>query len=837
MNLKQRSIMDSFSEEKNRKFEAPQYPQKNNSGEDSENRDKKFITRILDKIIGFSIFMIFFGLPIFFTGLTLQGIVFEKQLYFYFCLLLGLVSWVAKGVIMGEMNIRRTPLDIPVIGFGAIYLLATIFSMDKWHSFWGAFGDPSRGLMSVIALIVAYYFILSNFSSKRMKLILGALIGSGLIVSLWTTIAILNVQIVPASVAAFLPLSMIGSVSGLGTFLSGIIILLSIAILKLAENDNMNKAWKWIILGVLMANLALNLLLTLAIWNFIPWLALFAGVAVFVVFILARIMRPRGGWTMLPMALFVIVMILRIVGTVNISKIQMPIEVSLGYQSSWDIAKEAVKDKFLLGSGPATYGYDSSLYRPQNLNDNAFYSLRFLQGSGAIFEALPTIGGIGTLFLVLALLSFLSIMVYFICRDKDKNKLYSLGFFSASVIFLTSVLSLKAEGTVYLLTALIGMVALAVVLKESEAEERYLGLSLKASPKFALALAFIFMVVSAGVAFLFVFLGKIYAADIYAGSAARHIAVGQDEDSIMRMSKAINLYPKENVYYIQAGQYYMAMANKEAMKGAEKRDVQKIQQLLNYSISASTQGRNMNKNDASSVEALAQIYENAGLYVPDSVGLAMEAYQRGLELEPRNPAFYLKIGQLKVNSAASSKDDNQKKQLVQEAKDMFKKAVGQKSNYDAGYFQLSLAQEALGEIDDAIDSGRKALEANSKNENYILALARMYQARNKGDDNKMAEQLYKYVTAQNDSSINGHFYLGLFWEKNKNKQGAIDEYKKVISLLGNSEDTKKQLEKMISNVNAGIENTPESLGLVQPSAAGENPPVEAPNPSEGGTGE
>ncbi|OGI28958.1 MAG: hypothetical protein A2288_02975 [Candidatus Moranbacteria bacterium RIFOXYA12_FULL_44_15] len=783
-------------------------------------KDKKFTAKILDKAIGLSIFMLFFGLPVFFTGLALQGIIFEKQLYFYFWLLLGLVSWAAKGVIEGEMNIRRTPLDIPVIGFWLVYLLTVFFSVDRWHSFWGAFGDPSRGFMSVTALVIAYYLIMSNFNLKRLRLILAALIGSGLVVSLWTLAVILNITNIPPAIAAYLPISLIGSMSGLGVFLSVLVILIAIAILKISENEGMGKLWKNFLLAVLSANLLLNLFLILALWNFVPWLALFIGVAIFVVFILARIMRPRGVWAMLPMALFVAIMILRLTGAVNISKIELPVEVSLGYQASWDIAKESLKNKFLAGSGPATYGYDSSLYRTRELNDNNFYNLRFLQGSGAVFEAIPTIGGIGTLFFLLAVLSFLSVEIYFICRNKEKNKLYSLGFFSAFAILLASVIGAKAEGTIYFLAALIGAVALAVTLKESEAEERYLGLSLKASPKFALALAFVFMVVSAGVAFAFVFLGKVYAADVYAGAAARKAVAGSEQDSIASLGSAINLYSREGGYYLKAGQYYMAMVNKEAVKGEKERDVQKIQQFLNYSISAVSQGKNMNKNDVNSTEALAQIYENAGMYVPDSISLAIETYQKGSELEPKNPDFYLKIGMLKISLAASSKDDNQKKQLVEEAKEMFQRSTDMKGNYDPGYFQMSLAQEALGDADGAIESGRKAVELNSRNENYVLALARMYQARggsaNSKEDNAAAEQLYKYAAAQNDASVNGHFYLGLFYEKNKNKQGAKDEYRKVVSLLGeNSQDTRSQLEKMIANVDAGIENTPETLGLIQ----------------------
>ena len=94
----------------------------------------------------------------------------------------------------------------------------------------------------------------------------------------------------------------------------------------------------------------------------------------------------------------------------------------------------------------------------------------------------------------------------------------------------------------------------------------------------------------------------------------------------------------------------------------------------------------------------------------------------------------------------------------------------------------------------------------------------MYQTRGKEDDIKLAEQYYKAVTALNGKDINGHFYLGLFYEKNNKKSEAKAEYNKVIGLLAegkNNEETVEQIERMIANVDRGISNTPESLGLIQ----------------------
>lgn len=437
-------------------------------------------------------------------------------------------------------------------------------------------------------------------------------------------------------------------------------------------------------------------------------------------------------------------------------------------------------------------------------------------------EAVSTIGVLGTIFLIVSLLSYLSLELYLIAKEKEKNKLMSLGLFSTSLIFLIAAVTTKMEGTLLVISVLLGILAMATTLKESNSEEKYLSLSLKASPKFALALAFVFMVISAGVAFLFVFLGKVYVADVYAKTADSRAATDQSQ-AINSMGKAINLSNYEPKYFIQLGQYYMISANNEAMKGEQDRDINKIQQSLNYSIAATRQGSTMSPNDISSTESLAQIYENAGLYVSDSLSLALDTYKKGLTLEPHNPNFYLKIGLIKMSQATAAKDEQQKKQLVSEAIDSFQSSIGEKNNFDAGYYQLSIAQSALGETDKAIENATKAVQINPQGPSYLLNLARLDQARGKDDDIKAAEQIYKAIISQNDKDINGHFYLALLYDKQKKKNEAKDELRKVSNLLpDNSADTKKQIEKMISNIDAGIENTPQSLGLTQPNANGQD---------------
>ncbi len=783
-----------------------------------EGKNQKKTAKIFDFIISFSLAAIFFGLPLFFTGLTLQGIAFDKQVFFYALILLGLVAWVSKGVIVGELKIRRTPLDIPIIAFWLIYLLATIFSVDRWHSFWGFFGDPSRGFLSATALIVSYYLISSNFTQKRFKIILTVSIISAAIVSLWSLLAVLGIKFLPDKFLRLAPISLIGSVSGLGVFLSFMLPISITALFQIQKSEKMKQVWKKIFTFVILASLAVYIIDILFFFAFIPWPALLVGLGLFLIFILSQVVRPSESWTWLPMIAFVAALAILMIGNNRLAKINLPVEVTPNYRMSWDVAWQASKDNFVLGSGPATYGYDFSLYRSKDFNLNALYNLRFYQGTGLFFEALPTVGILGTIALILLTLSFISVVIYLLTREKEKNKIYSLGYVTSALILIGASFTGRAEGVIIIMLGLFGALALALLLWESGSEEKNISLSLKASPKYALALAFVFIVVSAGVVFLYVFLGKIWIADFYAGKKADGKQATKEEIN-SSLGKAIQFYPQEGRYYSQASQNYMILANNEILKGEKERDLLKVQNNLNTSILLAKRGSELMKNDVLAVENLALIYENAGLYVKDSLDLARATYEQAQILEPHNPDYFIKLGQIKI-AAASGKEEKERTPIIEEAKNLFNQAIDEKNNYAPSYYNLALAEEALGSGDSSIDNMAKAFSLDRSNINYAFNLARLYQARGKGDDDKIAEDLFKQILGVNNKEINTHFSLGLLYEKMGRKDEAVSEYKKVLEFLPeDSGEAKDKIGKMISNIENGISNQTKDASMENQPAA------------------
>lgn len=794
--------------------------------------DSGKLIKLFDFLITFSLGALFFGLPLFFSGITFQGLAFDKQMYFYFWVILALVFWTIKGVILGEMKIHRTPLDIPIVIFLFVYAAATFFSIDRWHSFWGFFGDPSRGLVSVLALVIAYYLMFSHLDSKKFNWMVGALIVSGFVVSLWSFLGILGINFLPASLAQVTPLNPMGSTTGLGIFLSLLIPLIMSAIFKVAETAASRKRSGSIIF--LIAALFLNFLVLFSIYSFVPWLGILVGVSFFLVYVLARIIRPSGGWTWVPMVGFTLILAILMIGNVKIAKVEMPIEVNPAPGLSFQIVKDSLKEKLVLGSGPGNFSYSFSLHKPQNFNLEALYNLRFYQGSGIIFESLPTIGVLGTISLLLIILTFWGVELYLLTKEKERNKIFSLGTAAASLILLVNAATFRIEGPILLIGILLSMLGLIILYKESESEEKYLNLSLKASPKFALTLAFIFMVVISGVVFVFVFLGRVFVADVQAGLAVKKSQISE-EDSVAKILKAINLNNREGRYFSRLAQEYMFLVNQEVAKEESSRDLNKITNYLNFSISSAKIGRDLMSKDVTANEVLAQIYENAGVYVGDSLALAEESYNKTAELDPHNPNFYLKLGQIKISSVATKKEEAEKKKLVEEAKSLFQKAIDEKENFDPGYYSLALTEEALANLDGAIEDVQKALAIKQGDLNYAFYLGRLYQARGKDEDNKMAEDIFKAILEVDKNQINVSFSLGMLYEKQNKDSEAIGEYEKVLALLPDTEgnkDTRAKIQKMISNVKNGIENTAENL-QIDTGAANSTPesqPIESSEP-------
>lgn len=764
-----------------------------------------------DKLIPVSMFMLALGLPMFFTGLTLQGIALDRQMYFYFWLMLGLVSWVSLGVVKGELRIAKTPLDIPIVLFLAVYGLSAIFSIDKWHSLFGFFGDPSRGFLPVAGLILAYYFFFSHFTPRRFFAMTGAFLFSSLIVIIWTIGVVRGLHFMPAAWEQYAPLSLLGSVSALGAYFSLLLPLLLTGLFQTSKIQS--KIWQYLSRTILGLMVICILFLLIALYSYVPWVALFAGMAFFLIFILSQMVRPGDQWVWLPMLIFVFILSILMMyqggGSQSLSKARLPVEVAPNLSLSWDIARGALKENFLIGSGPATYGYNFALHKPETFNQTPFYTVRFYEGSSALFETLTTVGALGMITFFVIVLSFVSIGLYLLTREREQNKMMSLALWSSSIMFVILIFTIRVNGPIILVGTLLSIMALRVLFWESQSEQKWLNLSFKATPKFALTLAFIFMVVSAGVAAVFVFMGKVYMADISAGRAVR-ATTPTVAGSLTDLGRAIGYYPKESRYYTRAGQESLSLALGEMNKPEGERNVDLARRFATDATVAVTRGADLMPNDVAAVESVGLVYENLSLIANDSLPKAKEYYEKALALDPNNPLLALKIAQIDKALADQKGVGEESKALLQDAENRLNQAINLKDDFAMAHYTLAIIKSINKDYDGAIESATNAVNRDQKNLTFLYNLALLFQMRDKEGDLNGAEQIFKAILASNEKLLDVRVSLGVLYEKKKNMSEAIKSYEKALEFIPTDNERattiRTQIEKMLGTVKAGGTN-------------------------------
>ncbi len=791
---------------------------------------RKFsVTGFLDTVVTFSFAAIAFGLPLFFTSLTMQGIIFDKTIYFYFWILIAAVAWAVKGAITGELVIKRTPLDWPIVGLLAAVTISAFLAEDRWHAFWGFFGDPSRGLMMLIALLVMYYILMSHFTLERFKWIFVGLLLGGAVVTVWTFLALLNVPFLPESLARYAPLSLLGSLNSLTLFLSMMLPLFMTGAFAAVFAAGKTERRKGFVLRAAAGGLVLLTLLTLVdlylLFGYVSWLALTAGAVFFLIYILAHMVRAPRSLVWLPMLAVVIISGFMMIGQTRCTAqstavfCKLPPVISQTTELSWQIARDGWRENMFFGAGPASYGSVFAKHHDALVAPGQLFTVLFYQGKGVLFEALPTIGAVGVFAAIILVLTYIGVVLFLLSRNgRNGNKIYSLGFAAATTVAIAAALFLPLEGSIVMMASFVAALTLALVFAESETPLRQLRLSLTTSPKFALTMAFISLVLIVGVGMAAIFVGKVLAADIYAGQAVSSGKV--DENSIEKLSQAISLYPQEGRYYARLGQEYMILANREAFKKEEERDVAKLRNyLVNARQSVNIAASKM-PNDVYVAQLAARIAENWSYYDPTLLGEVRKLYARVNELEPNNVLAVVKRGELAIRQAALIDPEKEKDkwgETLSEAQEFFTQAIEMTgrdddenfSGYAPAYYQRALVREALGDIDGAIEDTRKAfLLSGRTNIAYIFNLGRLYQQRGNEDDMAAAEQIFKEILGvknkQVADDINVRSRLAVLYAQSNRRDDAIAEYEEIIKLLPeDADELRKQVRKLIDELRTG----------------------------------
>src|SRR3989344_4978401 len=176
------------------------------------------------------------------------------------------------------MRFIKTPLDLPIGIFLLVYLVASVFSVDRVASFLGFYGSFHGNFFQVLFLILFYYIVVNNFDSPRkLKKLIGIFLFSLSLAYIYILLQFFGFFIWPfefAKVTNFNSLGGLLAISLLGGF--GIVMSLDVA----------GKSWLNIFSGrlwrIILIVIAFVVLLTI---NFVfAWVALLTGLLLYLIF-------------------------------------------------------------------------------------------------------------------------------------------------------------------------------------------------------------------------------------------------------------------------------------------------------------------------------------------------------------------------------------------------------------------------------------------------------------------------------------------------------------------------------------------------------------------------
>ncbi|MDO8667537.1 MAG: hypothetical protein Q7K35_00365 [bacterium] len=772
-------------------------------------------TRGLDFVIISAIFLIFFLCPLFFTGLVAQNMGFEKMTLFYFLALLGAVSWVTKAVILGELNIKRTPLDLPIIGLLAVFITSTVLSISQKDSLIGIYGNSAKSLAAVVIFIIFYYLVINNINQKRVKLLFWGFIGSTALVVIYSTLQLLGKFVLPLDFTKAISFNPLGSLSGLTMYL---IIALPLLVVGLAQIGEIHPNFKNKVLRI-AAKISLGIIILLSLFvltllnGFTFWPAAIVGIVIVLMFLLSKIIKISSSNLVIPIATFLLLIILLVLGNFNIMALNLPTEVSLSRKASWEIAKISLKQNPFFGSGPSTFVYDFVKYKGIDFNASPLWNVRFDNPSGYLFELAATVGGLGVLAIVVITLISLSIcFLTLIKTQRNESQSILLALFSSFITVIIFSLLFSLNSSIILVSVLVAILAVAMAIINYPEKFKSLSLSFRTSPKYALALAAIFLTLSAAVVILFTMGVKMYLADYYVSQSLKAADINKKIETV---NKAIVLAPYQDVYYINLANNYMAIANQEA-QGAKNQTV--IENNLSLAIEKGKKALEIAPNNVSNSEAMALIYENASFYVRGALEWAEALYNKNISLEPDSPTPYIRLALINMAKANNETVKTEQDIYINEAIKQYDLAIAKKNDFGAAYYGKAIAYEKLNKIDDSIDQLKKAVLLTRDNVDYRFELGRLYFNRGatsgnlaqsatgdlttgaepnqdlsvtggqggataKNEDVATAEQLFLSIVQANPSHANALYSLALLYQKTGETANAKLVIKQLLTVV------------------------------------------------------
>ena len=700
--------------------------------------------KVCQKISKIALYFLVFLLPIFFLPWTTSVLDFNKQALLIFLVSISLFCWLLKSLQEGKISLNFSTLNLAVLVFLLVLVISTLFSASRYGSFWGWPLNVAPSFMTTLGFILFYFLIVNNFKKDEISGPLLTFIISSFLAVIFGGLQIFGKFLLPLDFSKSTSFNTIGNVNSLGVLVAGLLLLISCLIFT-------SRGLMKFLLS-LIGLVGFCLLFLINFW--VAWIILLIGAALILIFGITRREIFRANWLVLPMVLLVVSLFF---GALRISipgLPAIPAEVSPSQRATFNIATQTLRDNLpislLFGSGPSTFVFDYSKFKPQVINQTAFWEARFGAGASEVLDKLATAG-------ILGLISFLGILGVFIFLGfkwlikKTKSAfswVFGLGIFASwlgiTVGLFLYPFNLSLGFLFWFLTACF------IVSTES----RVKSWNLEPSSMATVGVSFVFvLLLILGIGLLFLG-GQRYIAEVRYFQGIQALQKGDNQKATNYLLSAVNhTGGSQDNYLRDLSQVYLFRINEEIAKTniSIEEMSKRVSDLISSAVNSATKATDLSPKNVANWTVRGFIYRNIMNFITGADQWAIKSYEEAAKLEPNNPFIYTGLGQVYL-----AKDD------IDKAREQFQKSLNLKSDYAPAHFQLGV----LYYNDNQLDKAQSELErAVSLDENYS----------------------------------NARYFLGLIYDKKSEKNLAIEQFEKIKALNPDN----AEVPKILANLRSG----------------------------------
>ena len=726
-----------------------------------------------------SIYLLVFLLPIFFLPWTANVLDFNKQALLLFLVFISFFSWLLKSLFDGKVRISLNFLNIPVLVLLAVLAIATLLSGWRYGSFWGWPLNIADSFITILSFVLLYFLVINLFEKDEIFWLLLTLVFSSFLAVLFGIFQLFGKFIFPFSFSKSRSFNTIGTTNSIGIF-AAIFLPLMTSLFFISK--------KWI--KILLSIFGLSALVLVVLLNFWPaWLSLLIAMVVVLTFGISKRESFHMNWLIVP--IFILVLAISF-GFFRVSIPGLPaapLEISLSQRGTLGVAGRTLTSRgpesFFFGSGPSTFVYDYSKFKPKTINQTAFWGVRFSSGASEFLDSLATTG-------ILGLISFLSILAIFfwigarwLVKKTDVNNsfwVFELGIFSSLSAAMTAFFFYPTNLSMSFLFWIF-MPSFIVLAGDKKKDWE-----LKSSSLANVLFSFLFSLFLIFGIIIFFMEGQRYIGEVRHLQGIRAWQRGDNQKAITYVSSAIShTGGKIDNYLRDLSQLYLFKINQEVnKKNVSKKELkQVVPSLVRNVINLSKLSTDVNPINVANWSVRGFVYRQMTNVSKGADQWAIKCYKKANELEPNNPYIITEIGRVYLSEDKKDK-----------AMEEFKKAVAVKPDYAPARYQMVFTYTLEKKIPDAIKEMENIKRQNPNDVGAAFQLGLLYYNVKKYDK---AKAELKRAVAINQNYSNARYFLGLIYDKEGEKNKAISQFEKVEKLNPKN----KQVKKILANLRAG----------------------------------